>query len=131
MTAATKEHLRNHLGAAEKRKFEEPQNRIRSVVKLGTFGAILEYGVEKKVTKHSTLGATMVVGIPVGVTLRIKVQRGQQTYLFPIHLADEVRKKPNLLLRTDLLLFCLMIVLSLDSCTTRLLWNNSPFNRMV
>jgi hypothetical protein len=28
----------------------------------GTFGAILEYGVEEKITEHSSLGATMVVG---------------------------------------------------------------------
>jgi len=32
----------------------------------------------------------MVVGVPVGVTLRIKLVRGQQTYSFPIRLADEV-----------------------------------------
>ena len=61
-------------------------------LRIGSFGAILEYGVERKITAHSVLGATMVVGVPVGVTLRIKVTRGQQAYLFPIHLSDEVRK---------------------------------------
>ena len=49
-----------------------------------------KYGVERKVTHHSTLGATMAFGVPIGVTLTIKVTRGQQTYLFPLHLADEV-----------------------------------------
>lgn len=58
--------------------------------RFGTFGAILEYGVEKKITAHSWLGATMAVGVPVGVTLRIKLTRAQQTYLFPFHLSDEV-----------------------------------------
>ena len=57
----------------------------------GTFGAVCKYGVERKVTHHSTLGATMAFGLPIGVTLTIKVTRGQQTYLFPLHLADEVR----------------------------------------
>ena len=56
----------------------------------GTFGAVCKYGVERKVTHHSTLGATMAFGLPIGVTLTIKVTRGQQTYLFPLHLADEV-----------------------------------------
>ena len=59
-------------------------------IRGGTFGAVCKYGVERKVTHHSTLGATMSFGIPIGVTLTIKVTRGQQTYLFPLHLADEV-----------------------------------------
>jgi hypothetical protein len=33
----------------------------------------------------------MAVGFPMGVTLRVRVTRGQQTYLFPVHLSDEVR----------------------------------------
>lgn len=33
-------------------------------------------------------------GVPVGVTLKIKVQRAQQTYLFPVHLSDEVMTMP-------------------------------------
>jgi hypothetical protein len=55
-------------------------------LRLGTFGAMIEYGVERRVSTHSTLGATMVVGIPVGVTLRVKLVRASQTYIFPIHL---------------------------------------------
>ena len=61
-----------------------------SPIRAGTFGAVLKYGVERKLTHHSTLGATMAFGLPIGVTLTIKVTRGQQTYLFPLHLADEV-----------------------------------------
>ena len=33
----------------------------------------------------------MLVGIPFGVTLRIKFQRSTQAYVFPLQLADEVR----------------------------------------
>ncbi|XP_023330820.1 dnaJ homolog subfamily C member 11 isoform X2 [Eurytemora carolleeae] len=63
-------------------------------ITVGTFGAILEYGVEERITEHSTLGATMVVGFPVGVTVRIKLVRASQTYLFPFHLSDEVILQP-------------------------------------
>ena len=59
--------------------------------RVGTFGAVVEYGIERRLTPHSNLAATMIVGIPFGVTLRIKFARASQTYTFPIHLADEVR----------------------------------------
>jgi DnaJ family protein C protein 11 len=64
------------------------------ITRLGTFGAMVEYGVERRVSTHSTLGATMVVGIPVGVTLRVKLTRASQTYTFPIHLSDEILTQP-------------------------------------
>ena len=60
---------------------------------LGTFGAILEYGVTERVTSHSTLGATMVVGT-TGVTCKLKLARASQTYLLPLHLSDEVMLQP-------------------------------------
>ena len=50
----------------------------------------MEYGIERRITPHSNLGATMLVGIPFGVTLKVKFTRASQTYTFPIHLADEV-----------------------------------------
>lgn len=62
--------------------------------RIGTFGAMLEYGVERRVSTHSTLGATMIVGIPVGITVRIKLIRASQTYTFPIHLSDEILMQP-------------------------------------
>ena len=55
---------------------------------------MIEYGVEHKVSMHSTLGATMIVGSPHGVTLRVKLKRGNQTYMFPIHLSDEILLQP-------------------------------------
>ena len=60
---------------------------------MGTFGALLEYGCEERVTTHSTLGATMVVGT-TGVTCKLKLSRSSQTYLFPFHLSDEVMLQP-------------------------------------
>ena len=64
--------------------------RLSSRSRVGTFGAMMEYGIERRLTPHSNLAATMVVGIPFGVTLKIKFTRASQTYIFPIHLADEV-----------------------------------------
>ena len=60
------------------------------ISRFGTFGALMEYGIERRITPHSNLGATMLVGIPFGVTLKVKFTRASQTYTFPIHLADEV-----------------------------------------
>ena len=68
--------------------------KVRGAIKFGTFGALMEYGIEKKISPHSNLGATMLVGIPFGVTLRVKFTRASQTYTFPIHLADEVLMQP-------------------------------------
>ena len=54
---------------------------------------MLEYGCEERVTEHSSLGLTMVVGT-TGVTCRLKLSRSSQTYLFPFHLSDEVMLQP-------------------------------------
>jgi len=74
-------------------KLPEKKRKFRAVLKAGTFGAILEYGVEEKITEHSTLGATMVVGT-MGVICKLKLTRASQTYLFPFQLSDEVMLQP-------------------------------------
>ena len=56
-------------------KFPQQKRRCRLAVKAGTFGAILEYGVEEKVTSQSSVSATMLVGFPLGVTCRLKLTR--------------------------------------------------------
>lgn len=38
----------------------------------GTFGFLAEYGAEKKVSKYSSIVATVSCGVPTGVTLKIK-----------------------------------------------------------
>ena len=71
----------------------EKKRKFRGALKAGTFGAILEYGVEEKITEHSSLGATMVVGT-MGVICKIKLTRSSQTYLFPFHLSDDIMLQP-------------------------------------
>lgn len=54
----------------------------------------MEYGAEKRVSKHSSLSAAVRVGVPTGVSLRLKLIRASQTYVFPIHLCEEVIPAP-------------------------------------
>nr|CAG4636868.1 EOG090X03AJ [Ceriodaphnia reticulata]SVE72837.1 EOG090X03AJ [Ceriodaphnia reticulata] len=75
-------------------KLEKHEGRLRGAVKAGTFGAMVEYGLERKVSEHSSLAVSMTVGVPTGVMLKIKVSRGNQIYNFPIHLCDEVLPSP-------------------------------------
>uniref|UniRef100_A0A3Q4B412 DnaJ homolog subfamily C member 11 n=1 Tax=Mola mola TaxID=94237 RepID=A0A3Q4B412_MOLML len=58
--------------------------------KSGFFGTVVEYGAERKISRHSVLGATVSVGVPQGVSLKIKLNRASQTYFFPIHLTDQL-----------------------------------------
>ncbi|KAF5290925.1 hypothetical protein FQA39_LY14531 [Lamprigera yunnana] len=72
------------------KKMLNQELRFKIAVKGGTFGGALEYGAEKKVSKHSWLAVAVNVGVPTGVKLKIKLTRGNQTYSFPIHLCEEV-----------------------------------------
>nr|CAD7440381.1 unnamed protein product [Timema bartmani] len=52
-------------------KMDDQELKLRTSLKAGTFGAILEYGAEKKVSQHTSIAASVVVGVPTGVTLKI------------------------------------------------------------
>ncbi|XP_037284493.2 dnaJ homolog subfamily C member 11 [Rhipicephalus microplus] len=65
------------------------EGRLKGSIKIGTFGAIVEYGVEKKISQHNTIGATMVIGVPTGVTLKLRLNRATQSFVFPIFLSEE------------------------------------------
>ncbi|KAI5095705.1 dnaJ-like subfamily C member 11 [Silurus meridionalis] len=72
-------------------KFQnDDQTKIKGSVKSGFFGTVVEYGAETKISRHSVLGATVSVGVPQGVSLKIKLNRASQTYFFPIHLTDQL-----------------------------------------
>ncbi|CAN7987533.1 unnamed protein product [Ixodes pacificus] len=65
------------------------EGRLKGSIKVGTFGAVVEYGCERKISQHNTVGASMVIGIPTGITLKLKLNRASQTYVFPILLSEE------------------------------------------
>uniref|UniRef100_A0A3B3Y100 DnaJ homolog subfamily C member 11 n=1 Tax=Poecilia mexicana TaxID=48701 RepID=A0A3B3Y100_9TELE len=69
---------------------DEDQTKIKGSVKSGFFGTVVEYGAERKISRHSVVGATVSVGVPQGVSLKIKLNRASQTYFFPIHLTDQL-----------------------------------------
>lgn len=79
-----------YVKAVYSRRFTTHEARLRVAGKIGTVGAYIEYGCMKKISQFSWLGATMVIGMPVGISLRIKVTRGQQTFMFPIKLSEQL-----------------------------------------
>ncbi|MCL4128914.1 UNVERIFIED_CONTAM: hypothetical protein GTU68_050335 [Idotea baltica] len=75
-------------------KLADKEAKFKVTSKVGTFGAIFEYGAEKKVSSHSSLGATMSIGVPTGVTLKIRLHRSTQTYSTSILLCEEILPAP-------------------------------------
>ncbi|GBP93246.1 DnaJ homolog subfamily C member 11, partial [Eumeta japonica] len=76
------------------RKLPEHDLKLRLALKFGTFGGIVEYGVEKKVSQQSSISASVMVGIPTGVMLKLKWAYASQTLVVPIHLSEEVMPSP-------------------------------------
>ncbi|XP_029050782.1 dnaJ homolog subfamily C member 11 isoform X2 [Osmia bicornis bicornis] len=81
---------RSFLSLNYTHKMEERGMKLRGGVKVGTFGVTVEYGAEKKISRHSKIFATVCAGVPTGVALKIKLKRSFQTYSFPIQLSDEL-----------------------------------------
>ncbi|CAH3016204.1 unnamed protein product [Porites evermanni] len=68
----------------------EKDTKIKGTIKSGTFGSLVEYGCEKQISEHSRLAATMCIGLPIGVLLKVKLTRANQVYSFPINLSEEI-----------------------------------------
>uniref|UniRef100_A0A2K5JDG4 DnaJ homolog subfamily C member 11 n=1 Tax=Colobus angolensis palliatus TaxID=336983 RepID=A0A2K5JDG4_COLAP len=69
---------------------DDDQTRVKGSPKAGFFGTVVEYGVERKISRHSVLGAADSIGVPQGVSLKVELKRASQTYFFPIHLTDQL-----------------------------------------
>ncbi|KAG4070024.1 hypothetical protein HA402_013684 [Bradysia odoriphaga] len=78
------------VSASYMRRLKEQELKVKVSGKYGTFGFIAEYGAEKKISKYSSVHASVSVGVPTGVILKIKVIRSTQSFIFPIHLSEEV-----------------------------------------
>lgn len=76
------------------RKVPQHDMKLRLALKLGTFGAIAEYGAEKKVSQNSSVSAAVMLGVPSGVMLKLKWTCSSQTIVVPIHLCEEVMPSP-------------------------------------
>ncbi|XP_050737398.1 dnaJ homolog subfamily C member 11-like [Eriocheir sinensis] len=75
-------------------KMPDHDAKIKLTGKAGTFGAILEYGAEKKVSQNSSISASLALGIPTGVHLKIKLHRASQTYSTVFLLCEEILPAP-------------------------------------
>ncbi|CAL8340658.1 unnamed protein product [Merluccius merluccius] len=83
--------LNSYLMMSYQYKFQdEDQTKVKGSLKTGWFGTVVEYGAERKISRHSVLSATVSMGVPQGVTLKIRLSRASQTYLFPVHLTDQL-----------------------------------------
>ncbi|KAM8791342.1 dnaJ homolog subfamily C member 11 [Rhynchonycteris naso] len=69
---------------------DDDQTRVKGSLKAGFFGTVVEYGAERKISRHSVLGAAVSIGVPQGISLKVKLNRASQTYFFPIHLTDQL-----------------------------------------
>ncbi|XP_001361879.3 dnaJ homolog subfamily C member 11 [Drosophila pseudoobscura] len=79
-----------YFGLSYTRKMIENEMKLKLAVKVGTFGFMGEYGLEKKISKYSSVTAAVSIGVPSGVILKFKILRSNQSYVFPIHLSDEI-----------------------------------------
>lgn len=61
---------------------------LRSLYRTGWFGTVVEYGAERKISRHSVLSATVSVGVPQGVTLKIKYWPSQNVLLLSCSLSS-------------------------------------------
>lgn len=76
-------------------KMKKQDMKFRLYGKLGTISKVIECAAEKKVSEHSSVSATVTVGVPVGVVLKVKIIRAHQSYIFPIHLCEEPQFIPT------------------------------------
>lgn len=53
-------------------KMIESELKLRVAARVGTFGFLAEYGAEKKVSKYSSVYASVSLGVPTGVILKFK-----------------------------------------------------------
>ncbi|CRK99043.1 CLUMA_CG011955, isoform A [Clunio marinus] len=72
------------------RRLIEQEMKLKLAGKVGTFGFMAEYGVEKKVSKYSSLHASVTFGVPTGVALKIRFIRSSQSYNFNIQLSEKI-----------------------------------------
>lgn len=72
------------------RRITQHEMKVKLSGKIGTFGYMTEYGVEKKVSKYSSVHASVQLGVPSGVALKIRFIRSTQSYNFYIQMSEEI-----------------------------------------
>ncbi|CAG0913349.1 unnamed protein product [Notodromas monacha] len=75
-------------------KMPQRDAKIKAGIKGGTFGCIIEGSFEKKISKYTAIGMSLTVGVPLGVSVRLRFIRSTQTYICNFMLCDEVMPIP-------------------------------------
>lgn len=66
----------------------DADTRIRTGIKFGVLESQLSYGADRKISQHSNLGASMTISSLSGVVLKIRLNRANQSFVFPISLSE-------------------------------------------
>lgn len=80
----------SYMSCSYIRRLTEQEMKLKLSGRVGTFGFMAEYGVEKKVSKYSSLHASVMFGVPSGVSLKLRFIRSSQSYNFNIQLSEEI-----------------------------------------
>lgn len=72
------------------RRITQHEMKMKLSGKIGTFGYMTEYGIEKKVSKYSSVHASVQLGVPSGVAMKIRFIRSTQSYNFYIQMSEEI-----------------------------------------
>jgi len=78
------------IGCNYIRRFTDYESKVKLSGRVGTFGFFTEYGLEKKVSKYTSVHASVMIGVPSGVALKIRFIRSTQSYNFMIQLSEEI-----------------------------------------
>ena len=65
-------------------KIPDHDLKLKALVKYGTMGAVLAYGAEKQITGNSALDFAVNVAFPQGVSVKIRLARANQNYIFQV-----------------------------------------------
>lgn len=71
-------------------KIPDHDLRLKASAKHGTLISSFSYGIEKQVTANSGLDFSVSVSWPGGVSLKVRLARASQNYIFQVMLADFV-----------------------------------------
>ena len=65
-------------------KIPDHDLKLKALVKYGTMGAVLAYGAEKQITANSALDFAVNVAFPQGVSVKVRLARANQNYIFQV-----------------------------------------------
>eukprot|EP00124_Ichthyophonus_hoferi_P001503 Ihof_evm2s80 gene=Ihof_evmTU2s80 len=62
--------------------------KLKASVQVGTSGMAVEYGGDRKFSRHNKFGLGVSIGTNTGVVVKAQFTRANQTFMFPIQIAE-------------------------------------------